>query len=502
MGRLIFRTFMIRKLIYIFFVQLMNYNALCKVTTNAKNDMCVHAWKSDLGATNSSTHQLINHLQKLENLIRGVLSSKTNTGSTMKVDLEKCTRNTDCKIKTISDKTKKDSLLICIKILDTDTCYKSNCSIKERHKRGIDTIVDTNETSDQIKKSLKDVDLSCNFEKAGDRYEEDKPVNLSCQNESRHHAILSTNNVINSFQDTSTIKPGCISNSQTTKETNAEIYVMICLGGTLFGLLIGIFGTCVFLKRVPKNITVNLDIHRNNNIPGTDTLNDIPEYSEIPCTREYFKVEETFLSGEKTEDFRKHRDEDNKLRKYLQTSPSMIVQVDISEPLFQSNSYPKMELQESNEYVEPLCHEYRHLIPMNTIRDVIMEHASTSFTKQVDISEPSFKDESYPKQEMTHRNTTNETMQPQDQKDKDYLSNTEVTETDINTNVVQQNLFMSGISQKRKVGETKMCTSKDEREAADSVYFVLNTEYPNSTEDDATSDKVNGKLCVELEKIF
>ncbi|XP_062587105.1 uncharacterized protein LOC134248718 [Saccostrea cucullata] len=296
--------------------------------------------------------------------------------------------------------------------------------------------------------------------------------------------------------------------SITNTETNPEIYVMFCLSGMVFGILIGICVTWLFLKRVPKmQLTVSQEINRNINTTGKDILNDDAEYSEIPCIQEYFKVEETLLSGEKTDDIRKHRDEDIKLRKDLQASPSMIVQVDITEPLFQSDSYPKMELPEGNEYVEPLCHEYHHLTPMNTISDVIMEHASFSRIEQVDLSVPSCTNDSYPKQELTPRNTTNnETMQTWDQKDKHYSSNTEDTEEirekDRNTNVVQNSFLMSGMSQERKVGETKMYTSKDVGEAADSVYFVLNTEYLNSTRNDVKAEGVNGKLYVELEKRF
>ncbi|XP_061195453.1 uncharacterized protein LOC133203700 [Saccostrea echinata] len=382
----------------------------------------------------------------------------------MWVDLEKCAKNTDCRIFTLSDKMKKDSLLLCIMVHDTETCYTSNCFFKEkRQKRSLESTVNLNET--KTGSNLKAPNLLCEFDNSEFRYGQDKTFGKSCQNESSH-VIASRNDEIN--EGTSTFKEGYICHSQNIKENNPGFYAILCLGGTVFGIFLGVCVTYVYLKRVPKSLPVSEEKQSKNITVRKDIFSDITEYSEIPYTLDNFKVEETLLRGEKTDDIRKHRCVNSKIPRFedLHASPSMIVQIDMSEPPFQ-NDGPKEKFQEDMDYVEPQYHQYHHMTQRTTINDVTVEAKKHK-----------------------HKNT---------------LANREeckaVTETNVNTIVVNNDVKMSDMTQeyhqltecatlntglylpqKKGDAEAKLCSPKDESNVADSVYFVLSANPPSSEE--------------------
>ena len=54
--------------------------------------------------------------------------------------MEKCSKSPECRIYTVIDKKKENSMILCITVNDTQSCYAHSCSCqRNRQKRAVNT---------------------------------------------------------------------------------------------------------------------------------------------------------------------------------------------------------------------------------------------------------------------------------------------------------------------------------------------------------------------------
>ena len=67
-------------------------------------------------------------------------SNKGLNNEIIRVDMEKCSKSPECRIYTVIDKKKENSMILCITVNDTQSCYALTCSCqKNRKKRAVNT---------------------------------------------------------------------------------------------------------------------------------------------------------------------------------------------------------------------------------------------------------------------------------------------------------------------------------------------------------------------------
>ena len=69
-------------------------------------------------------------------------SNKGLNNEIIRVDMEKCSKSPECRIYTVIDKKKENSMILCIKVNDAQSCYVLTCSCqKKRKKRAVNSHV-------------------------------------------------------------------------------------------------------------------------------------------------------------------------------------------------------------------------------------------------------------------------------------------------------------------------------------------------------------------------
>ena len=69
----------------------------------------------------------------------------------IKVDMERCSKRPECRIYTVIDKKKENSMILCITVNDTPSCFALTCSCqKNRKKRAVNSHVNLDPTKKTI----------------------------------------------------------------------------------------------------------------------------------------------------------------------------------------------------------------------------------------------------------------------------------------------------------------------------------------------------------------
>ena len=80
-------------------------------------------------------------------------SNKGLNKEIIRVDMETCSKSPECRIYTVFDKKKENSMILCITVNDTQRCYALTCSCqKNRTKRAVKSHVNLNTTKKPILK--------------------------------------------------------------------------------------------------------------------------------------------------------------------------------------------------------------------------------------------------------------------------------------------------------------------------------------------------------------
>nr|XP_022297132.1 uncharacterized protein LOC111106660 [Crassostrea virginica] len=249
---------------------------LVQLQTSSAIRFCENAWKENLGLSGS-----IKDFQNFLQIQRNFLSQNFTNKGIKEVDMERCSKSPECRIYTVIDKNKENSMILCIRVNETQRCYVLTCSCqKNRKKRAIKSHQVS--TDPKEKPTIAEhIPAQCNISRDNGDYIPLKNKPTAATSYSGY-----SNASIGHFDDTTNIVLIC---NRNVKEKDRNIWLNILT--FLFG---GVVGAIVGIKRKSfKNIPgVNsLYIQGSNaNENQIQAEYDDPEYSEIPV---YLQVLET-----------------------------------------------------------------------------------------------------------------------------------------------------------------------------------------------------------------
>ncbi|XP_062584076.1 uncharacterized protein LOC134245837 [Saccostrea cucullata] len=185
-----------------FFVWIIGFNVFYNATSSVTNSKhtCALPWKRNFGLSGNATDETGRFLNGFRNIITVFLNSHEEDES-LKIHLDKCSKDFNCKLSTVLDKNEKGVMFLCILVGRSEVCYISNCSCQKKQvKREIPSIIFPNATKDEDRIGDRDKDdLHCELRKSTKQYLQYKTVSSFNQN------IICTNVVTqNGFKEENT----------------------------------------------------------------------------------------------------------------------------------------------------------------------------------------------------------------------------------------------------------------------------------------------------------
>ncbi|XP_062578425.1 uncharacterized protein LOC134240343 [Saccostrea cucullata] len=347
-----------------FFVWIIGFNVFYNTTSSVTNSKhtCALPWKRNFGFTTNATDETGRFFDGLRTIITGFLYSHEEDES-LKIHLDKCSKDINCKLSTVLDKNKKGVMFLCILVERSEVCYISNCSCqKKQGKREIQSIIFQHATKGVDRIGDRDIDdLRCELRKSTKQYLQYKTVSRFNQN------VICTNGVTQSgFKEENTsVKEECLCKNRKNRDTNMGMNVLFFFGGALLGLFFGIGVTVAYFKRKSKKPRIlsvrNMVYNRERTDDEEITFKEITEYSEITNNYSNIEEEETLLEGKRMKNAC-NQDRDGCINQHGKTHvvQSMTVKESLSSPSFVENSHPlqSAEALKREEYLEPTTHHY------------------------------------------------------------------------------------------------------------------------------------------------
>lgn len=351
------------KLIYII---VLIQNELLQFSSKSTDDSaCNHPKKKDFGfVTNGSVRE---SLEALPKIITGFLSAK-NSGheETIRVNLNNCIYNPDCRLHIVLDKKKGDSMTLCVVVKEAESCFLSTCTCPtNRGRREILTHVLPSSNP-----NLKIQTASCQFEV------------ISSENISDIIPENSTNLMYEKPVESTTNESGTTTRSLKNDVQGKRLpvsgesnWVYGLFIGLSIGVLLGFFATFLWFKRrssMPKILSVVNGIYNSGKpIDYKLYFHDVTEYSEI--TEPEHNDEHKAQYQDRTEPVSSAKSHE---------SASFVVHVDTREHIFQKEDIDDREHADDGELVPKPS-----LVPLNSSDKSDIQQEKESYVKNGHIFE-------------------------------------------------------------------------------------------------------------------
>ena len=141
-------------------------------------------------------------------LVNYFFSNKGLNKEIIRVDMETCSKSPECRIYTVFDKKKENSMILCITVNDTQSCYVLTCSCqKNRKKRTINSHQVSTVPKEKPTFEDKQIPAQCNISIYNKDYIPLKNKPMAAKSYSAH-----SNSSIGHFDDTTSMVLICDGN--------------------------------------------------------------------------------------------------------------------------------------------------------------------------------------------------------------------------------------------------------------------------------------------------